>query len=111
MRLCIFADGQTVYEPLLEILLVILQHRLQRIVQKLYVLFQFGKVISADGGILLLVHTETILGQSKTIVLAEVFCVCEGSRRSLIDARGEFHIPFHSFYGSVHACRPQRDWR
>ena len=39
----VLADGQAVHEPFLEVRLVILQHRLQRVVQKLYVLFQLYK--------------------------------------------------------------------
>lgn len=43
------ADRQALYKPLLEIILVCGQHRLQGIVQKLQVLFQFGGVTFGDG--------------------------------------------------------------
>ena len=77
---------------------MILQHRLQRVVQKLYVLFQLYKVASGDGGIPLLVHAETIFGRIEMIVLAEVFGVCKVGGRGLINAGVVFRIPLRALF-------------
>lgn len=94
----VLADGQAVHEPLLNVRLVILQHRRQRVVQKLKVLFQFGEVTSGDGGVPLLVHAEMILGQIETIVLAELFGVCKVGGRRLIGAGIVFRILFRALF-------------
>lgn len=78
------ADGQAVHEPLPEIILVCSQHRFQGIVQKLQVLFQFGKVTFGDGGQSLFLYAEAIFVPVEVVVLAEIFCVCVVGKRLLI---------------------------
>ena len=45
----ILADGQSVYNLPLEIILVLSQYHFQSIVQKPQDLFQLGKIVSGDG--------------------------------------------------------------
>ena len=72
----VFADGQTIHKPLLEIVLVLIQYSFHGIVQKLQVLFQLGKVASCDGGELLFSHAEAVFVPVKVVVLTQVFSVC-----------------------------------
>ena len=84
MGIRVLADGQAIHESLPEIILVCSQHRFQGIVQKLQVLFQFGKVTFGDGGESLFLHAEAIFVPVEVVVLAEIFCVCVVGKRLLI---------------------------
>ena len=84
VRRGILADRQSVYKPLLKIVLVLSQYRFHGIVQKLQVLFQLGEVASGDGGISLFLYAEAIFAPVEVVVLAEVFGVCEVGERLLI---------------------------
>ena len=75
MYLSIFSDGQALYEPLSEIILVIPQHCSQRLVQENQIFPQLGKILPADGDIPVLIYTKTVLAQIKAIVLTEIFGV------------------------------------
>ena len=84
MVLGIFADGQAIYEPLPEVVLVLRQHGFQGVIQKLQVLFQFGEVTFGDGGKSLFLHAEAIFAPVEVVVLTEIFCVCVVGKRLLV---------------------------
>ena len=76
MVLGIFADGQAIYEPLPEVVLVLRQHGFQGVIQKLQVLFQFGEATPGDGNESSFLQAEAIFVSVEVVVLTEIFCVC-----------------------------------
>ena len=84
MGLVIFADGQTLYEPLPEVVFVFRQHGFQGIFQKLQVLFQFGEVTFGGGNESFFLHTEGIFVPVEGVVLAEVFCIGVVGKRLMV---------------------------